>query len=327
MNALRQQISRPSTRPDRTAGAVERTVSALPELQYEVAILDRQAGTMKRRGWSRDELQRSTGWLKRENARGRGILFRPAGTRYVLLDDLSQESVGKMRESGYAPALVLQTSKGNHQAWIRLPHAVSTDERTEVGRGLAKAFGGDPGSVDWRHLGRLPGFTHDKPEHAISLGGRQAQPFVTITDASGEIAANGEKAIAWARRRVREQQQVEEQAREAREAERSRSPGRAVSADQFAQAVAGAEQRWARQRPGQAVDRSTVDFWAVQDLLIQRAEPADIADHMAQRSPHVAGRTEAQARRYAERTVERADLSQRVMRHRGRGQRQEQDIE
>jgi RepB DNA-primase from phage plasmid len=58
---------------------------------------------------------------------------------------------------------VLQTSPGHLQAWVHvrstplLPAVV-----TAIGKQLALAYGGDRASTDWRHLGRLAGFTNQK---------------------------------------------------------------------------------------------------------------------------------------------------------------------
>ena len=39
-----------------------------------------------------------------------------------------------------------------------------------AGKLLAAAYGGDPASTDWRHLGRLAGFTNQKPARRTSGG-------------------------------------------------------------------------------------------------------------------------------------------------------------
>ena len=60
-----------------------------------------------------------------------------------------------MSAEGYKPELVIETSPGNFQAWLK--HAEVLDERvsTAVAKELAARFGGDPSSADRRHFGRL----------------------------------------------------------------------------------------------------------------------------------------------------------------------------
>ncbi len=45
---------------------------------------------------------------------------------------------------------------------------------------LAKRYQGDDASADWKHYGRLAGFTNIKPQYAISLG---LYPYVKINGA------------------------------------------------------------------------------------------------------------------------------------------------
>jgi len=69
-----------------------------------------------------------------------------------------------MAAQGHDPCVVLQTSPGHLQAWV---HVSSTplppDIATAIGKHLARTYGGDRASTDWRHLGRLAGFTNRKP--------------------------------------------------------------------------------------------------------------------------------------------------------------------
>ena len=49
---------------------------------------------------------------------------------------------------------------------------------------LAKRFGGDLSSADWRHFGRLAGFTNRKPERVLPNG---LAPFVRLRQCEGRI--------------------------------------------------------------------------------------------------------------------------------------------
>jgi hypothetical protein len=76
-----------------------------------------------------------------------------------------------MSAQGHEPCVVLQTSPGHLQAWVQ----VSRDPllpalATAIGIQLARAYGGDRASTDWRHLGRLAGFTNQKPQRRSAEG-------------------------------------------------------------------------------------------------------------------------------------------------------------
>ena len=115
------------------------------------------------RTWDRETLLRSTAWLKHQNRDGRNVYVRPKGEHNLsLVDDLSADAVGQMKKTGFAPALVVQTSPGNFQAWLKHPEPLSKELSTAVARELATKFGGDRGAADWRHFGRLAGFTNRK---------------------------------------------------------------------------------------------------------------------------------------------------------------------
>ena len=55
---------------------------------------------------------------------------------------------------------------------------------TLLARQLASRFGGDRGSCDWRHLGRLAGFTNQKKERRFQNG---FQPFVEVRSCEGHV--------------------------------------------------------------------------------------------------------------------------------------------
>jgi hypothetical protein len=109
-----------------------------------------------------------------------------------LLDDLTANAIQIMKTAGFAPALVVETSPGNFQVWLKHPSELLKDLSTAVARRLAKDFGADPGAADWRHFGRLAGFTNRKECHRQANG---LFPFVRIWEASGGEYPKGETFI------------------------------------------------------------------------------------------------------------------------------------
>lgn len=169
--------------PDRTRDAVIRQVDAMRVPAFEVGVFDSVAEQMIPRTWSKEALVKSVAWLRFENLQGRNIYVRPSGVHSLsLIDDLSADAVEKMRGAGFTPALVVETSPGNFQVWLQHGRVLSKDLSTATAKALARRFGGDQGSADWRHFGRLAGFTNRKEKH------RQADgyfPYVRLLEATG----------------------------------------------------------------------------------------------------------------------------------------------
>jgi hypothetical protein len=110
-------------------------------------------------------------WCAAENAKGHHIYIRPSGpSQLTLIDDLTRKSLDTLLDTGYTPACVVETSPCNFQAWLKHSWTLTNEEGTIVAKILAERFGGDPNSADWRHFGRLAGFTNPKPEYRLSNG-------------------------------------------------------------------------------------------------------------------------------------------------------------
>lgn len=131
------------------------------------------------------------------NARGGNVYFRlgPSVTDghpgIVMLDDLTDSAIDQLSRDGLEPCLVVETSPGNYQAWVRLIAAGSVGyaAMTAVARHMARTYGGDERAISPRQPGRLPGFTNRKPKHQMDDG---KFPFVRLNFADpGRIAGNG----------------------------------------------------------------------------------------------------------------------------------------
>jgi hypothetical protein len=173
----------------RTLLAVEQQINAMGCEVYEIGLFKphvpgsgSKEPEMLPRTWDSATLLKSVPWLRYQNAQGRNIYIRPSGEhRLSMVDDLTADAVKRMRAEGFGPALVVETSPGNFQAWLNhgqmLPQRVSTI----AARTLATKFGGDKGAADWRHFGRLAGFTNRKAKYQSRDG---TYPFVRIIDAT-----------------------------------------------------------------------------------------------------------------------------------------------
>jgi hypothetical protein len=91
---------------------------------------------------------------------------------------------------------VVETSPGNLQAWLKQGATLDETASTRAAKLLAERYGGDLGSADWRHFGRLAGFTNPKPNRRLASG---LQPFARLLEASGHIYRQASVFIAEVR--------------------------------------------------------------------------------------------------------------------------------
>lgn len=182
------------------------------------------------RTWDRETLLRSIAWLKHQNRDGRNVYVRPKDEHNLsLVDDLSADAVGQMEKTGFAPALVVQTSPANFQAWLKHPEPLSKELSTAVARELATKFGGDRGAADWRHFGRLAGFTNRKDKYRDKSG---LYPFVLLREHSGSSYDAAPQLIAEVRSHL-EAERVERQKTAQINSARTVTPGPLKSIETF----------------------------------------------------------------------------------------------
>jgi RepB DNA-primase from phage plasmid len=183
---------------DRTAQAVERQVSAMGCQVFEVGVFTPEMpgrnARMLLRTWDPETLLGSVAWLRHQNIRGANIYIRPHGEHNLsLVDDLKASALEQMKGSGFEPAVLIETSPLNFQAWLKHPETLGKELSTATARALADKFGGDRGSADWRHFGRLAGFTNRKPKYQDSNTG--LFPFVRIVEAAGTVYPEAERLL------------------------------------------------------------------------------------------------------------------------------------
>jgi RepB DNA-primase from phage plasmid len=185
---------------DRTAGAVAAQLRAMACERYEVGIRNAQSGVMILRGWGAAEVEHAIPWLRLMNAHDHDVYIRPLGSVGVILaDDLTESAVAQMTQDGLAPSAVTETSPGNFQAWLRVSETpIAQELATAAARLIAERYHGDPNSADWRHFGRLAGFTNRKPEHTRE--GRQ--PYVLLREARGLLCEHGARLLQEAGERL-----------------------------------------------------------------------------------------------------------------------------
>jgi hypothetical protein len=205
---------------ERTIDAVTRQIAVMGSTIFELGLFKPDVPApqpvMVPRAWDADTLLRSVTWLRRENRDGRNIYIRPKGEHDLsLIDDLTSAAVEAMKGEGFNPSLVVETSPGNFQAWLKHPEPLARELSTATARALAEKFGGDRGAADWRHFGRLAGFTNRKAKYEDADTG--LYPFVRLIEARSRVYPVAPQFIDGVRRalevRASERNELREGAR------------------------------------------------------------------------------------------------------------------
>jgi hypothetical protein len=112
-------------------------------------------------------------------ARQNNIIVRPHAdnVQLIQLDDLKSEALPRVRDVAF---LVLQTSPGNHQAWVAVSGLQSGEETKEFARRLRKGAGADPSASGATRVAGTANYKHKyEPDF----------PVVKIIDAApGRVA-------------------------------------------------------------------------------------------------------------------------------------------
>lgn len=189
---------------------IRRQLTVMPHDLYLIRLIHYQTKRAfpGERLWTATQLihPATVRFLRVRNREGCDIYIQPyAGERnpgYILvdLDHTVPAVVETMRSNGHNPCVVLQTSPGNLQAWVQVSATpIEPAVATWIGQQLAHVYGGDPASTDWRHLGRLAGFTNQKPHRR---NGRGYSPWVKVLYARAGLAAQGTRLMEAAEHRL-----------------------------------------------------------------------------------------------------------------------------
>ena len=159
-------------------------------------ILDKKGGMT--RGFSPDELEAHIPEMLRFQKRGENIYYTPLSDdrHHILIDDMTRDSLKKLQEDGFRPAVVLESSPGNYQCLLTIPRQGTEFDR-DVGNRITERLNreyGDKKLCGCIHPHRAPGFENRKPKHRREDGG---YPQVKLLFAERRECG---KALALARR-------------------------------------------------------------------------------------------------------------------------------
>jgi len=192
--------------------AIRRQLAAMPQDLYLVRLIHHatRSAFPGERLWTAAQLghEATVRFLRVRNREGCDVYVQPyADNRnagYILLDLDHTDAAApleRMRVNGHQPCVVLQTSPGHLQAWIQVSAVcLEPTTATTIARQLAHTYGGDLASADWRHLGRLAGFTNQKPLRRQSKG---YAPWVRLLYARVGLATNGAALVQAAEQHIR----------------------------------------------------------------------------------------------------------------------------
>ena len=199
MNASAERWRQSNKTTGKSAAAVQQHVAAMGSELFEVGLYNPDAGAsesiMIPRVWDSETIVKSVPWLRHQNREGRNIYIRPKGEHDLsMVDDLTKDAVSAMKQAGFNPAVIVETSPGNYQAWLKHPEGLNKEVSTAAARALAEKFGGDRGAADWRHFGRLAGFANRKAKYLDASTG--LYPFVRLIEAGGGAYPEAEPFLA-----------------------------------------------------------------------------------------------------------------------------------
>ena len=301
-----------------TLQAIRRQLAAMPHELYLIRLIHHTTREPfpGERLWTAPQLGYAPAvrFLRMRNREGCDIYIQPyaaqdrnAGYILVDLDRTNPAVIENMRANGHDPCVVLQTSPGHLQAGIHLSTSpLEPAVATAVGKQLARIYGGDLASTDWRHLGRLAGFTNQKPQRRTPGG---YAPWVKIVHAHPGLARNADGLLQSA---IHLPAPALPLTQETIPGKPSACAGRlrntvpqSIAAAEATQIYQGWMQRWRIAERFPQPDWSIVDFWIARQLLSQGTSAEQVRAILQLASPHFP-RCHADYGDYLQRTVARA---------------------
>jgi hypothetical protein len=296
-----------------TWNAVRRQLAAMPNDFYFVRMIHRltRRPCPGERIWDAGQLARGSvvRFLRARNLQGHDIYLLPyaehrnAGYILLDLDHATPEVLSLMRTNGHEPCVMLQTSPGHLQAWIRVSTTpLEPAVATSISKQLAHTYGGDLASTDWRHLGRLAGFTNQKLARRTPSS---SASWVKVVEARTVLASAAQDLLRSAMQALVQQSPAA--------APHRIDPGWHVNPEGTMTAQGAARiyrtwmKRWHIQERFPQIDWSIVDLWLARKLLTLHISPTQVEAIIRLGSPNFP-RHHGDPVDYLRRTLARAAL-------------------
>ena len=273
-----------------TLNAVRRQLGGMPSDRYLLRLID--SGTRRavpgNRLWTAEQLtsDKIIGFLRARNREGCDVYIQPyagnqnAGFILVDLDRPGPAVIERMRADRFNPCVIVQTSPGHLQAWIQIrAEPVAPGVATAAAKRLAQTYGGDLASADWRHLGRLAGFTNQKPARRAADGNA---PWVMVVHASAGVAPRATNLL-----HSLQQPQADLPVSPTRSrAQPEGLPIPDISVSEAAAIYSGCVAKWRIQDRFAHPDWSIVDLWVARHLLSRQVSAPHIQQVLRLASPN-----------------------------------------
>ena len=220
--------------------------------------------------------------LRRLNFGGADIHIRPkeaAGYSLSLVDDISESTLKRMKAEGFAPTLVVRTSPGNYQAWMKHHEILRQEAASATGKALAERFGADIGGAPAGHMGRLAGTTNRKEKYLSTEG---KYPWASVVESSGKVYEAAPEFIAAVKRELESRPHQYQQSR-------GQTSAALKTIDDF------------RQDPRYRGDQHSVDFAYAMYARARGVDRGEVAAAIATRD------LSRKAKNYIEYTITRAE--------------------
>ena len=150
------------------------------------------------------------------------------GKHHILIDDMSVQNLEQLKQDGYRPACVIESSPGNYQAILTIPKLGGSRDH-EAANALVRDLNtryGDPKLSGAIHAHRLPPFMNQKPKHRQEDG---TYPATRLAEAEGGICEKASKELTETQKRLAGE--AEKTRREQEHRARSASVGSAKTWD------------------------------------------------------------------------------------------------
>lgn len=173
--SMKTQQQRDFDRYSEAVGAERYRVTSIKMRQdgsKSVLILDKRNGETK--GFERENVPIRE--MVRLQEKGENLYYTPLSRdkHHILIDDMNESSLARLKKDGYRPAVVLESSPGSYQCILNVPkNGVDAERDREVGNRLCEKLNkeyGDPKLSGVVHPHRAPGFENRKPKHQADDG-------------------------------------------------------------------------------------------------------------------------------------------------------------
>src|SRR5580658_464275 len=297
-----------------TAQAIRSQLAAMPHELYLIRLIHQPTHRPfpGERLWTAQQLLHlaTIRFLRARNREGCDIYVHPysqdhnAGYILVDLDRAEPTVLTAMSAQGHEPCVVLQTSPGHLQAWVHVsPTPLPPALASALGQQLARTYGGDLASTDWRHLGRLAGFSNQKPQRRFRNG---HAPWVKVMYTRDGLARRASELLRSAAAPAPQpHQRPQEDVCPEPALSPQPDPTSGMTAAQAITIYQTWMRRWQIAERFASPDWSIVDLWVARALLAQAMSPDQVQDILRLASPQFP-RRHTDPEDYLRRTLARA---------------------